>query len=315
MKEVINYREYRRILGEEFRLRPNNKFHQSFLSSSFVAPATDIRYAVEQIREIALNSTVLRSYVQAYGMDLHARAKVPAQDYNGANTTRSLAYESDGAHANLLCEILDHALIACYGPDFGEPGGDHPYTIDGYTYREIMKTARAHDLTENITGDNPDNGGSYDKAVKDAFEHDYVRRILSSVPHYNAPQSDKSAKLFCEMQDRSTPTGRLLYVCDKFAANVMVLTYDSLGFPPMLHYGAPRPLSNRDKEEMELCDFVDDMGRHLASEMWAVDMLHIRNIVQYDDTGFITACLVMYTLMIHGHWYAWREHDYEAAKP
>lgn len=314
MEEKVDYKEYRRILGEEFRLRPGNKFHYSFLGSSFVTPAVDIRLAVNQIREVALNSTVLRSYVAAYGMDTSPRIQVPAVDYDGTPRTRSLALESDAAHANLISEIVDHALIACYGPDFGRPDGEHPYTVDGYTYRDIMKAVRFHDVAENATGDNPDNGGAFDETIKDAFEADRICQALTSVPEYEKPQSDKVVKLFKEMQDKSTPTGRLLYICDKFAANFIVLTYDSLGASPKLHFAAPRPLSSRDKEEMLLCDYVDADDYHLASEMWAIDLLHIRNLIEYDDTGFITACLIMYTLMVHGKWYDWRERDYEHRK-
>ena len=310
MNSYVDPKEYRRIVTEELKLRPGNKFHQSFFSSSFVKPAIDIRAAVGQIREVALNSTVLRSYIKTYGLDTSARTEVSAKNPDGTDTARPLAYESDGAHANLLCELLDQALIATYGPDFGDPEGTHPHTVDGYTYREVMRAARIHDLGENITGDNPDNG-SMNESVKFDFESEQIIHYLGRAPEYDNKISRKILKLLTEMEEKSSPTGRLLYVCDKFAANVIVLTYDSLDCPPMLSYSSPRPLSDRDKEEMELCDFVDDSGRRLASEMWAADMLHIRTLVQSDDTGFITACLVMYTLLVHGHWYSWREADYK----
>ena len=38
--------------------------------------------------------------------------------------------------------------------------------------------------------------------------------------------------------------------------------------------------------------------------------LQMRKLVQYDDTGFFTALIVMYTLQIHNYWYSWREADY-----
>lgn len=313
MESFVDRGEYRRILTEEFNLRPNNKFHHSFMSSAFTTPYTDIRMAMEQIHEVAVNSTVLRSYVKSYGLDQSERKEVPAKNYDGTSKSRPLAYESDGAHVNLVCEILDHALIACYGPDFGQLGGEHPCTVDGYSYRDIMKAARIHDLPENLTGDNPDND-SFDEKAKDAFEEKFFTSFTGNFPTFDATTGTKVLKLLLEMRDKSSPTGRLLYICDKFAANVITLVYDFLGAPPKKGYRGSIPLSGRDRAEMDLCDSFDENTMRHASEMWAVDMLHIRNLIQYDDTGFITACLVMYTLMVRGHWYEWRERDYLAAK-
>lgn len=308
MEGFVDYKEYRRILSEEFALRADNKFHYSFLSSAYSTAPTDIRSVVDHIRAVALNSTVLRSYVESYGMSHESRPKITT-DYNGTLYERPLAYESDGAHANLMCEILDHALIACYGPDFGRPDGNHPFTIDGYSYQDIMRAARTHDLTENITGDRPDNS-SIDEKAKLALEDRYFSEYTGNTPSYDTGEGARVYKLLREMSDKSTPTGRLLYISDKFAATFITLTYDSLGYSPALAPNSDHA-SPRDFDEMMLCGYVAPDGRRRASEMWTVDMLRIRKLIDYDDTGFVTACLVMYTLMVHGQWYKWRKIDYD----
>ena len=172
MDAIVNYREYQRILDAELRLRKNSKHAVSFFSTIRSESATDIRLAVEQIHEVALNSTVQRSYVVAYGQDTRPEVTVTLRDGNGHTVSRPLAFESDGAHANLMAEIVGHALLACYGPDFGEPDGTHPRTVDGYSYRDIMRAIRYHDCPENLYGDVSDNG-SRDESVKRQYESDY----------------------------------------------------------------------------------------------------------------------------------------------
>ncbi|MBR2837089.1 hypothetical protein IKE79_01890 [Candidatus Saccharibacteria bacterium] len=85
---------------------------------------------------------------------------------------------------------------------------------------------------------------------------------------------------------------------------------DSVGLPAMRSVNAPA--TNRSKEEMHLCEFTQG-GYCRISEMWTTDFFRIRKIVNLDDSGFFTALLVMCTLLVHGHWYNWREADYREA--
>lgn len=312
MENFVDYKEYRRIMSEEFKLRPDSKYHSSLLMSSFVTSAIDIRRAVEQIHEVAMNSTVQRSYIVCYHLDGREQFVLRGETIDGEKRTRNLVYESDAAHANLVSEIVDQALMACYGGDFGQVGSQYPVTSDGYTYRDIIKAARFHDLAENLTGDVPDND-SCDPVRKTSCELARISAITDNAPSYDMETNSRVLKLLQSMAKKDTPTGRLLYICDKLAATFMTLTYDSLGYPPRLRPSDPYA-SARDFDEMMMCDVVDEDGSRYASEMWTVDLLHIRNLIQYDDTGFITACLVMYTLMVRGKWYDWRERDYEAVK-
>ena len=60
---------------------------------------------------------------------------------------------------------------------------------------------------------------------------------------------------------------------------------------------------------MEICG-PHKSGFYKASEMWTIDHLKIRELIRLDDDGFFTALIVMYTLMVNGKWYSWREKDY-----
>ena len=156
--------------------------------------------------------------------------------------------------------------------------------------------------------DIPDND-SFDREAKITTERTYHIEFDSCYPRKHHNFRHNVAKLLREMEDKSSATGRLLYVADKTAANIITLTYDMVGCPPMLpdNYANASP---RDKEEMALCDYVSPEGYHLASEMWAVDFFHCRKLYQYDDTGFFTALIIMCTLLVHNHWYQWREREY-----
>ena len=60
---------------------------------------------------------------------------------------------------------------------------------------------------------------------------------------------------------------------------------------------------------MRICERLDGNYRR-ASEMWTIDYLKLRRRIQFDDSGFFTSILVMYTLMVNKTWYNWRERDY-----
>lgn len=288
----MNYaQEYRRIMQEEFRLKTAHEIRTSLMGSAFVIPAHEIAATAEQLSEIAKNALVTRSYVYRYGL-------------NESKTT----HESVSAHANLMMALVDRALACSYGSDFGEPDGAYPRTSDGYSYREIMEAIRLHDLPENDIGDWPDNG-SRDELAKQKMEETYFTRFADKYPLREVDFKRRVLELLRKMDDAKSTTGRLLKVADKTAATFIVLTYDGTGQSPLMHVDDPNA-SGRDHEEMALCDWEKD-GYHRASEMWTIDHFRIRKFTELDDTGFFTALIVMYTLMVHGRWYNWREQDYK----
>ena len=283
--------EYQRIMRKEFELRCRTLGYAWSDGNMFVNMSSEVRNLTWRIFEVAKSSFVVRSYIERYGLDL-----------------ADFAHESVAAHTNLVSALVDSALIYEYGPDFGQPGSEWPLTIDGFSYREIMETVRLHDLPENEMGDAPDNGAR-DEAKKEAEENEYFYSYTESYPVRDTDFKQGVRRLMLAMQDRNSPTGRLLYLADKTAAILATLAYDQRGYSPMMSVGEPSA-SPRDLEEMKMCDFSTENGLCKASEMWTIDHFHIRRIIDLDDTGFFTAVVVMGTLMTNGRWYDWREKDY-----
>lgn len=239
-----------------------------------------------QLLEIARSSLIPRSYNAIYGL---------TQERN--------ILESVGAHTNLVAAIMDQALWYIYGDSSVH------YTIDRYTYQHIVEAIRLHDLAENKTGDKADNGDR-DEDEKNRLEMEYYKFYTERYPTSNPNLKVKVLQLLEEMQNKSSPTGKLLYLSDKVAANIIVLCLDNEGYLPMIRKDSPL-ISERDLKEIELCDFVTSDGYYRASEMWATDFFEIRKLNQYDDTLFFTTLIVIATLMVHGTWYKWREKRYK----
>lgn len=305
MEDYQISKEYRRIMTEEYKLQTGFSKSRTLLSSFYVRPPHEVRWLTEQIAEIARNSLVPRSYITRYGLE----KSLPEARENGQ--TVQIVHESVAAHTNLFMALMDRALGSIYDGTLGSP--EQQTTSDGYTYREIMEAIRLHDLPENLIGDIPDNGAADGKA-KAKLEKDYYSdRIYGKYLGFDYKLRDKAFKLLEESGNLSSATGRLFFCLDKASANIITLTYDSLGLSPTRSFDDP-DLSGRDTDEMRACDTILSDGKRLGSEMWMVDFFRLRKINAYDDTGFATAILIMYTLMVHGKWYDWRERDYEAAK-
>lgn len=269
-----NKAEYQRIMGQEDKLA--KKCWQ-------IPPVNEIFKTVEQLHEIAESSSVLRSYNGRYGL-----------------TSNKIAYESVGAHSNLCCAILDRCLSYLYGPTL--------YSIpDGYTYRELMEVIRRHDLPENVIGDIPDNGAG-DADTKRKAEMIYFQHFKSLSPFREYEFEDNVNRLLIEMDNQTSFIGKLLYLADKTSALIITLWHDQKGRYPLMSPDSPA-VSGRDRAEMKLCDY-DFNGHYRASEMWAIDFFKMRNLTEYDDTGYYTALIVAYTLEVNGCWYKWREKDY-----
>ena len=270
------FEDYKRIMEAEKSL--SGKAWQ-------VPDAKELAFIVTQLAHIAKNSLVLRSYNLRYGL-----------------TKRNVAFESVGGHTNLVSALIDRALSEIYGEDF-----EFVETPDGYSYREIIEAVRRHDLPENETGDIPDNGNR-DEAEKLRLERLFQKKFSHLSPRREAKFEKSVCRLLKEMDEKSSETGRLLFLADKTAALFMTLCYDDVGHPPLMKQKS-RHASNRDREEMALCDRHENHACY-ASEMWAIDYFKMRSLIDFDDAGFFTAVIVTYTLMINKRWYEWRERDY-----
>lgn len=232
--------------------------------------------------EIARNSTVLRFGNRA-----------------GHLTQDKIAYESDGAHTNLVMALVDCVLDMIYG------WGNNP---PNYDRREITEAVRMHDLPENETGDTPDNL-SRDETQKLNEDFHYFEDFLNLHPKHDSSHTHYVKKLLGEMEYRTSEEGRIIYLADKLAAIIMMLYYDQAGLYPYALENDPN-ISEINRVEMKLCELHFGKG-YLLSEMWSIDFVFARELVKFDDTGFFTAVLVMTTLLVHNKWYAWREEQYE----
>lgn len=280
MKEIVTlidlYQEFRRIMAKE------SKFNSA--CGTFAKNSSDTIYMMSKhLQEIARSSFVSRSYNSRYGL-----------------ASGSIVFESVAAHTNLVMALVDGAISIS--------SKLRKKVEESYALREVYEVIRIHDLPENRIGDWPDNG-SCDDAEKARLENEYLQEYSLYYPADTPEFKQRVLKLFKEMNEQSSPAGRLIYVADKTAAIIATLTLDLTKHSPMM-YDNDKNASEHDKTEMSICDFADHRGYRKASEMWTIDYLHIRGLNRFDDTGFFTAIIVMCTLLTNGHWYHWREFDY-----
>lgn len=219
-----------------------------------------------------------------------------------------MVYESVAAHTNLMRELIDLYFAFIYGSNFEET-----YHPGGFTYREYQKAITRHDLPENETGDTCDDD-SRDEEKKFSREYEYHERLSSFTTPANSVTFDKNVRrLLEEMAKQSSEAGRILYVADKVSAILTCLCLDK--FAPAIGINPPRMSiyshhsSVNDRKAMRICERLDGNYRR-ASEMWTIDYLKLRRRVRFDDSGFFTSILVMYTLMVNKTWYNWRKRDY-----
>lgn len=283
-----------KLFNEFYRIIANEKYASNGVVTMPNCPAPEVLGIVQQLECVIKSSFVPRCCTTRYG---HFPPK-------------QLAPESVSAHTNLMQVIIDRVLSYEYGPYFEK-------TEDGFVYREIMEVARRHDLPENAIGDIADNGNRNDKELARA-ERAYLRAFAQASPSREAVFEDRVRQLQCNMDEKRGFSGRLLYAADKVSAILVTLGYDAEDQPPTMTTNF-EDASAKETKSMALCEFrtqkTGKIGEYeicKASEMWTIDYFKIRKLYQYDDTGLITAILVMYSLVVNGKWYAWREADYES---
>ena len=291
------YSEFPRIMENELRLNPKD------LGQELRKGLTNAEYfkaVTERILEVAKNGTILR-----VGMNM------------GRLTDNEIAYASVSAHVNICKTIFDYLADFAYGYESTQ--------IGIYSRREFAELFTLHDLIENVTKDEPDNGNGYEK-LKNATEKKYIEDILAKKYPPLSPWRKEETQIFIgyvktlseEMREKKTHGGRIGFAVDKLSAVIEMLGYDSIAYGeiarpliPHCPYALPsdKGISDLNREQMKICDRIYDEG-FLLSELWTIDFLHKRNIAQYDDTGFCTAVIVMATLLVHDKWFDWREKQY-----
>ena len=288
MDKKVLFDEYNRIIALE----------ESTSNGAYTAPTCGPDYILglaEQLESIVRSGMVPRCCATRYG---------PLKN------PRDIAYESVSAHTNLVKAIVDRVLAYRYGSYFYSTG-------DRFCYREIMAVIERHDLPENLIGDIADNGKRPDKSLAE-IEHIFLREYSRSSPSSETDFEKRVHDLQVNYEEKRGFSGRLIFAADKVAAILVTLGYDAIGFPPKMST-AFAGASEREKSAMKLCDFrvksrnaFGDYEICRASEMWTIDFLKYRELYQYDDTGLITAILVMETLIVNERWYSWREKDYQS---
>lgn len=277
--------KYGSIIVKELKLKASQHTRNVIDIDTFFI----LQFSEEQIRstslrllEIAKNSTVLR-----------------CGNVLGHLTNDTIAYESDGAHTNLMRALVKYAMDFIYGWGANSPN---------YYREEIDEAALIHDLPENTTGDIPDNRNR-NEANKVKAENTFIEEFMKKAKPRKPIHAHKVRKLLQQMQDKSTTEGRILYTADKLSAIIMMLVLDHLELFPYSFPGEPA-IARRSDEELNLCTKRAD-GSILLSDAWTVDFLHGRRINQYDDHSFFTAILIMTTLLVKGEWYDWRYKQYK----
>lgn len=255
--------------------------------------AEEILGVTNQLRSIARSSTVLRACGTRYGL-----------------TKDKIAFESVGAHTNLMSAIVDRVLSLQYGSNFSQ-------TEDGFTYRDIMEVARRHDLPENVIGDIPDNGNRNNGKLA-LEERSFWKEFAENSPARERGFEERVKKLQDLMNLKKSFSGKLLYAADKASATIQVFEYDSMDYIPYITT-AREDLSENELNAMKICDYRISAPRlmspppagFMASELWMIDYFKGRELYRNDTTGLITAILIMDAIIINGKWYDWRKEDYE----
>ncbi|MBR3353401.1 HD domain-containing protein [Candidatus Saccharibacteria bacterium] len=219
-----------------------------------------------------------------------------SNSYN--KTAFRVAPESVAAHALLVSRIASRALERTRKPNFRT-------TRVFYTKDEILEAVLRHDLPENVIGDIPDDGTRNDIELSKQ-EQEYWMELRKHGTNKNFEK--KVYRLLKEMQQKSSRDGRLIYTADKASAILRTLYEDKIGAPARMSLNYEHA-SDNDKKAMAICDDKTD-GKCRASEMWTVNFFKLTKSVNCDETGYMTALIVMMTLEINGKWYDWRADDY-----
>ena len=250
---------------------------------------------VIQILEVARSSTIPRVFLNDYNV------------YKG-----ECIYESTSAHANLFKEVFTRALddfeyCANTLDDSNSIKKIIANEVKCYSKDEMYAAITLHDLPENEIGDYPDNE-SCDVSLKHQQEYLYCTDYVKMYARKDSDFGKHVLELIQSMGTKDSLVGQLLYLADKTSAVLNVLSYDHFNIPVLIHTESPHA-SRLNLAAMERCDYHKD-GYYRASEMWTIDFFELRQFCQYDRTGYFTALIIMYTIIVHRKWYAWRKSTY-----
>ena len=261
----------------------------------------ELVYSLTQVlMETAENSKVLRS-----------------GEIQSGNTKDTRAYESDGAHVNLVQMLVSlYFETMLYRKVPIRYILNHPTLFAKRLYRRftwphwsiIEAVIKMHDFPENKYKDIPDNG-TRNETTKRLEEHLYLERLEKYyIKIYGERKARKIRQLYYEFEGRSTPLGRVIYCADKIAAPLYFINSD--------RRGKRSYVSRKEVEKSETNIRSAKLCRKtkrgfLIGQLWTVDYVYTRELIKYDEDMFFTAIAVMMTLIVYGEWFDVELHHVE----
>ncbi len=220
-------------------------------------------------------------------------------------TADGRAYESNGAHTNLVRTLIQLYMFTMYGYSLR---GFSPRHIIRYInsikllkllpYLDIMTTI--HDFPENKYGDIPDDGNR-NEILKKLHELQYLEETKKQcIVIYGEEVTNRVFKLYEEFNNKSTPIGRALYCADKVAAILYYINSDKDG-----NYVCVKPddieKSATNAQSVKHCRKTSN--GYPVAWLWTMDYLRTRMLVRYDESLFFTSVIIMMTIMVYGKWH------------
>lgn len=253
----------------------------------------ELVYSLTQVlMETAENSKVLRS-----------------GEIQSGNTKDTRAYESDGAHVNLvqmLVSLYIETMLYRKIPFRYILG--HPNVFIKRLYRRftwphwsiIEAVIKMHDFPENEFNDIPDNG-TRNETLKRNEERFYLEKLEDYyIKIYGERKAKKIFQLHYKFAKHSTPLGRVIYCADKIAAPLYFINSDGSGERSYVSRKEVEK-SETNKQSAKLCEETEQ--GILTSLLWLADYLYTRKLIKYDEDMFFTAIAVMMTLIVYGEWF------------
>ena len=252
------------------------------------------------LMEAAENSKVLRS-----------------GEIQSGNTKDTRAYESDGAHVNLVQMLVSlYTETMLYRKIPFRYILSHPNVFIKMLYRRFTwphwsiteAVIKMHDFPENKYKDIPDNG-TRNETEKKAKERHYLERLKKYyIEIYGERKAGKIFQLYDEFEKHSTPLGRVIYCADKIAAPLYFINSDRSGERSYVSREEVEK-SKTNIRSAELCKETEQ--GILTGLLWTADYMYTRKLIKYDEDMFFAAIAVMMTLIVYGEWFDIESHHAE----
>ena len=170
-----------------------------------------------------------------------------------------------------------------------------PDLVSDEDLKMMSLVASLHEIGEVFEGDTPDDGrrNDDDKNTKELMHVVAYCELLPEEAKMEALQ------IFTEFQEKSTPRGRLLYMCDKADGTLQTLLYRMEG-----REGSPevkRKLYSR--LSVQDCRAIDLTESSEMSDIWALSFAE--KCRDYEGFEFFWNLLLIASMEVRGHGFGW----------